>query len=593
MADGGPAPRGLRRYDAFSWLDISARLGTDVYREYRFRPIRKGTIGAAEGQFTSSQIFNRNINLDVFAKINQDINEDLSFDLVLGYNLFENYDRIESWASQELAVDNLYTFANASSNANTAGFITENRLIGAFGDLTLSYKDWLFLTVTGRNDWNSTLRNPGVPAEDDDIAYFYPSVGLSWVFTDALNLNQSIFSYGKIRANYAEVGSAVDPYSLEFTFFPITSVFTQYMAGNNTLPHGGATGFEATDVIPEANLRPQVQRGVEFGLEMNLFQSRVNLNFSYYNQLTEDQILNISVPQSTGFAAKTINAGSVRNSGIEVALGGYPVKSSTQDGFNWNIMFNFQRNVQIVEELTEGLEDLTLTSGFSGVQIRAEPGEPFGLYGGSWDRDSASGEVIINAETGLRQAGDTKRLGNIYPDFTLGINNQFTFKGFLLSFLVDWRQGGVISSNTVSALRGSGLAEETLEGRGQIFIDDGVNIDADGNAVENITPVSSVRNFWSNYYQNGVAESRTFDASFVKLREVRLGYTFPRSWFANAPISELTLALEGRNLWIIDSNVPHIDPETNFFGSGLTGEGVEFQSVPSVRSIGGNITLRF
>jgi TonB-linked SusC/RagA family outer membrane protein len=589
------------KFIATDWLDFTARLGTDFFQEYRFRPTVKNTIGAANGLFTTAQIYSRNLNLDVLANVDYDFTPDLNLTAVAGYNVYETFDRIESWLASDLAADGLYRFNNASSSVPTDNRTIQTRLIGAFADFTLGYKDWLYLTVTGRNDWTSTLRNPGVDIENDDIALFYPSVGLSWVFSEALNIDPSILSYGKIRANYAEVGSAPNPYLLEFTYLAITDVFTQYQANNNTVP---TTSFEATNVIPNAGLVPQRQRGIEAGVELNFFKSRLNLNLTYYNQTTDNQILNIATPQSTGFAARSINAGVVRNRGWEVLLSGYPIRSKG-NGFSWNITANFQQNLNEVVELAEGLEELTLTSGFSGIQIKAEAPErdeegnvigdpqPFGLYGAGWQRDSASNEVIINPETGLRQLGDEVRLGNIYPDFTLGINNEFTFKGFLLSFLIDTRQGGVIYSSTVSGLRGSGLAIETLEGRGETFIDQGVNIDGDGNAVPNTTPVESMRAFWSNYTQNGSAESSTFDASFTKLREVRFGYTFPKSMMANLPIETLTLALEGRNLLLLQSNVPHIDPETNFFGTSLTGEGVEFQSVPSVRTFGFNLNLQF
>lgn len=582
-------------YEPVQWLDLTARVGTDFYREYRRRDTRKGTVNALDGLFTSDNLYSRTLNLDLLATFEHDLGDDLNLQVIAGYNVFEQESRFERWVSSDLAADSLYNYSNATLNTPSNLFgntpLSRQRLIGAYGDVTLSYRDWLFLTVTGRNDWNSTLRNPGLPLEEDNISYFFPSVNLSWAFTDALNLNSDILSFGKIRANYAEVGSSVGPYSLEFTYLPSPDVFTQFVPNNNTFPHGGQVAFEATGTLPEPTLVPQRQRSWEAGVELNFFQGRLNLNATYYDQLTENQIVNLSTPPSTGFAAKTLNAGAVRNSGWEIMLSGDPVR--VQNGFRWNIMANFQRNVQVVESLAEGVEEFTLTSGFSGIQIKASPGEPFGLFGGTWARDSASGEVIINPETGLRVEGEQGRLGNIYPDFTLGINNQFAFKGLLLSFLVDWRQGGVIFSSTSSSLRNAGLAIETADLRDQTFIDQGVNVLPDGSTVENVTPVDDINQFWTNYSQTSIAESNTFSATYVKLREVRLGYTLPSQWFANTPIQELTIALEGRNLWLMYSELPHVDPESNFFGTSLTGEGVEFQSVPSTRTLGGNLTLKF
>lgn len=581
-------------YRATSWLNFTGRVGTDMYRDFRRRVTRKGTIGAATGNFITDNLYNRNLNVDVLATINKDLTKDLNLKVIAGYNIFEQESRFERWVSSDLAADELYSYANATLNAPSNQFsntpVSLQRLMGVYGDVTLSYKNWLFLNITGRNDWNSTLRNPGLPAEEDDISYFYPAVNLSWAFTDALGIESNILSFGKLRANYAVVGSSVGPYSLEFTYLASPDVFTQFQATNNTFPFNGQIAFEATGTLPEPFLVPQQQNSYEVGAELNFFLGRLNLDVSYYNQLTTNQIVSLSTPPSTGFAAKVVNGGSIRNSGWEIMLSGDPIRSN---GFRWNITANFQRNVQIVEELAEGLEEFTLTSGFSGIQIQAEAGEPFGLYGGTWLRDSATNEVVINAETGLRVAGEQGRLGDIYPDFTLGINNQFTFKGFLLSFLIDWREGGVIYSSTSSSLRNAGLAIETADNRGQSFIDQGVNIDADGNAVPNQTPVDNMNQFWTNYSQSSIAESNTFDASYVKLREARFGYTFPAEWMEKTFLSSLTIALEGRNLWLIDSALPHVDPESNLFGASLVGEGVEFQSVPSTRTVGFNLQLGF
>jgi len=582
-------------YEPVQWLDLTARLGTDLYRDYRRRDTRKGTVNALNGLFITDNLYSRNLNLDILATFDYDLNSDINLQVIAGYNVFEQESRFERWVSSDLAADSLYNYSNATVNTPSNQFAntpeSRQRLIGAFGDVTVSYRDWLFLTVTGRNDWNSTLRNPGLALEDDNISYFFPSVNVSWAFTDALNISSDILSFGKIRANYAEVGSSVDPYSLAFTYLPSPDVFTQFQPNNNTFPHGGQVAFEATGTLPEPGLIPQRQRSWEAGIELNLFQGRINLDLTYYDQLTENQIVNLSTPPSTGFAAKTLNAGAVRNSGWEIMLSGDPIR--VDNGFRWNIMANFQRNLQVVESLAEGVEEFTLTSGFSGIQIKASPGEPFGLFGGTWARDSASGEVIINPETGLRVEGEQGRLGNIYPDFTLGINNQFTFKGLLVSFLVDWRQGGVIFSSTSSGLRNDGLAFETAALRDQTFIDQGVNVRPDGTTVPNQTPVEDIAQFWTNYSQTSIAESNTFSATYVKLREVRVGYTLPRQWFVGTPIQELTLALEGRNLWLMYSELPHVDPESNFFGTSLTGEGVEFQSVPTTRTLGGNLTLKF
>jgi len=238
------------------------------------------------------------------------------------------------------------------------------------------------------------------------------------------------------------------------------------------------------------------------------------------------------------------------------------------------------------------LQQYTLTSGFSGLLVQAAPGEQFGLYGGAWERDP-NGNIVLNKSTGLRQTTTNKRLGNIFPDWYGGINNTFSYKGITFSFLVDIRHGGVIYSSTVQGLRASGLAKETLMNREGVFIDKGVNLNDDGTYTENKTPVQSMQQYWQTYSASANSESATFDASYVKLREARLSYRLPSSLVDKTFFGTIEVGIEGRNLWLMYAKVPHIDPEANFFGSSLIGEGVEFNSIPSTRTLGANLRFTF
>ncbi len=573
-------------YRPLSWMEVTGRVGVDIFTENRVRIVRKGTLNQVDGQFDTREIFSNQFNSDLLLTIRRDISPDLNIQFIAGHNVFSQRTRRSRVISSSLNADELYTFANANTNVPTNTLI-QRRLIGVYGDLTLGYKDWFFLNATGRNDWNSTL-----PV--DNNSYFYPSVSASLVFTDAFGIESNWLSYGKIRANFANVGSAVEPYSLDFTFIPQDDLFTQFVA-NNIYPHGGQSAFAATDVLPEANLLAQNQEQFEVGAELVFFEGRIRLDAAYYNTTTDDQILNLDIAQSTGFDARVINAGSVSNKGIETYLELAPFRSpNRQPGdFDLEIGLNFTRNKNEVESLASGLDFINLTSGFSGLIIRGLPGEPFSMFGAGWERDPATGLPVINPNTGLRELGNAVNLGSIYPDWTLGINNTLSFKNFSLSFLVDIREGGVVFSNTTQGLRINGLAEETLANRGQVFIDEGVIENEDGTFRPNDVPVQSMQQFWENYSSNSAIESSVFDASYVKLREVRFGYTFPSELLQGTPISNLNIAFEGRNLWIIHDEVPHIDPETNFFGTSLTGEGVEFNSIPSTRSLGFNLRMSF
>nr|WP_121269927.1 SusC/RagA family TonB-linked outer membrane protein [Pedobacter schmidteae] len=568
---------GIVTYKPLEWLTISDNLGTDFYNEYRRGVTRQGTIGSLTGDFYAANIYNRIINNDLIITAEHKLTEDLHLKVIGGYNVFESFYRRDLTDAQQLTVDELYNYSNAGSVVTTN---TQNkrRIQGLYGDIGLSYKDYLFLNVTGRNDWSSTL-----PIQNR--SYFYPSVSSSFVFSEVLP-KSSWFNYGKLRASYANVGSDTEPYQGLFTYTPISAAFAQYGYGS-TFPFNGVLAFSSPASIPNLDLKPQNQASFEIGTELRFLDSRVNLDVTYYNTNTSDQLITLPLPQSTGYSNIFKNAGSVKNKGVEVTLGLVPVKMRD---FTWNMDLNFSRNVQTVE-LPPELTSYQLASGWSGLSIKAEPGKSFGIYGVAWQRDP-SGNIIIDEANGLRKTSPEKRLGNMSPDWLGGINNTFSYKGASLSFLIDIRKGGVIYSNTVSTLRTSGLSEETLLNRGRIFIDKGV-VASGSTFVPNTVPVTSMQEYWAQYSTTNT-EGNIFDASYVKLREVRLSYVLPSKLFRGGAkfIKAAEIGLEGRNLWIIHDNVPHIDPEANFFGTESVAEGVEFNSIPSTRTLGFNLRLK-
>jgi len=569
------------RYSPLDWLTFTARAGIDYYTEDRQRQNSVGTLGRDDGDFSLDIIQEEQINLDFLAEVVRDINEDVSFQGVVGYNLNTREQSVLRNTASTLDVPGLLNFANASSN-NPSNFFSERRLFGVFADVTFGYRNYLFLNATGRNDWSSTL-----PA--DNNSFFYPSVNTSFVFTEAFDLAGDILSFGKIRANYAQVGSDEDPYQLDFRYFPVSDIFGQYGTGVN-FPYGGRTGFNATATLPPQDLKPQLQKSFEVGAELQFFDGRFGLDFTYYDVRTEDQIISIPVPETTGFAFRRTNIGEVSNKGFELSVNINPIRTSS---FNHVATVNFTSNQNVVESLAPGVEEIVIQSAFNGLQVRAEPGKPLGLYGPGFLRDEDSGELIINPDTGLIRTGGETRLGKIDPDYRLSLNNQFNYKGLNFSFLLDYRQGGVLFSETVGALRRAGVAEETLENRGGTFIIDGLVENADGSYSQNTTPVQDVESFWNNYSSGNVHEGNTFSSTYVKLREVKIEYELPRRWIENTPLSSLTVGVEGRNLFLLYSEVPHIDPETGLFGSASNGQGIEWNVLPSTRSYGANIQLRF
>lgn len=567
-------------YKPIPWLTISDNFGSDVYNEFRKLVTRPGTAGQLQGNFFQANLFNRILNNDFIVTADKRVTNDWGIRALVGLNNYETYYRRDQADAQQLTVDQLYTFGNAGNIANN-NTSNKKRIIGVYGEIGFSYKNLFFLNATGRNDWSSTL-----PIENR--SYFYPSVSSSLVFTELWKPH--FLSFGKLRASWANVGGDTDPYRLTFNYNPVTQVFAQYGQGS-LFPYNGLLGFTIPPTIPNAKLKPQNQQSYEAGVDLRFLKDRARVDFTWYRTKTSDQLIALALPQSTGFATKFVNAGSIKNVGIELTVGGRPVSLKR---FNWDIDVNFAKNKNTVEDLPAEITQYQLASAYNGLQIRARNGEQIGMWGTGFERDP-DGNIVINPNNGLRRVVTDQRFGNVYPDWTMGINNTFSYKGLNLGFLVDIRQGGVFYSGTVGTLRSLGLAKETAIDRDKIIIDKGVILDATtGKYIPNTIPVQSMQDFWGQFGNNTASEPAVFDASYVKLREVVLNYALPATWFGRQRfVKGLSFGVEGRNLWLIKSNVPHIDPETNLFGTASVGEGVEFYNMPSTRSFGINLRATF
>ncbi len=566
-----------------SWLTIKNQTGIDFSTSERETVYSVGTIGEIKGKWKTDVYRTRVINNDFIVTAVKKFNDNITLNALVGHNAYQKeYDR-KSNEANELTAPDLYTWSNAKTNSPT-NYYSKRRIHGIYGEVSFDYQDMVFLSFTGRNDFSSTL-------PDNNNSFFYPSASLGYIFTKSINV-PSWFNFGKVRLNWANVGSDEDPYQLDFQYNAASTWFSQYGAGG-AFPHAGISGFSIPRTLPNSNLKPQNQVSYEVGVDLRFFNNRVTLDGTYYVIDTEDQIVGIDVPLSTGYFSKKINAGLVRNEGVEFQLGITPVKTSL---IKWDATFSFASNKTTVEELAEGLDDYALTSGWSGLQIKAEPGKAFGLYGTAWKRNN-DGDIIINEGTGLREVSPNENLGKIDPDFTLGIVNNVSVGAFTLNAVIDWRQGGKMFSGTVAALRSSGLVKETLANRGTPIVDKGVNevVGSDGSITykDNTTAVPSMQQYWGHVSSTSNTEGSVFDATYMKLREVSLSYKLPSSLLSKVYIKGMTIGVEARNLWNIIDNVPHIDPELNFFGPSAIGGGVEFNSVPMARSYGFNVKLNF
>ncbi len=513
-------------YSPISWLTLQEQIGTDIVSEERRDPTAAGTINRQEGAFFDQTYREREIDHDFTIRTDNSFG-DFSLQSILGNNINQRtFEQVTNQATN-LSIPGVRSYPNANSNSPD-NFFQRQRLVSAYGSATLGFRDYAFLEVTGRNDWSSTLPK-------DNNSYFYPSVSLSVVFTDLLEQEYDIgipgVSYGKLRGNFAQVGSDTGPYQL---------------------------------------------------------------NFTYYNQRTTDQILNLPIPLTTGFGARRTNAGTLVNEGIEATL---DVSLVSGDWFTWQFAGNFSRSRTTVDDLPGSLEDVTLDAGFNDIEFRVEPGSRPIIFGPGLEK-TETGEVIVNPATGLPEEGDARKLGNLYPDFTAGFSNTFGLGDFTFSFLIDWRKGGKIFSSTVQTLRGSGLAAETAEDREGSFTIDGVIVEErneDGEVVQtrqNDIPVPSMEAYWGAL--TSTVGPNVFEATYVKLREASLSYSVPESLVRETPFESASVQLQGRNLLLLFSEVPHIDPETNVFGSGAAvTQGYEFNTVPQTRSIGASLNLSF
>jgi outer membrane receptor protein involved in Fe transport len=486
-------------------------------------------------------------------------------------------------------VPGIYNIYNTRDLVPLAGEFTKRRLFALFADISLSYKNWLFLNLVGRNDWSSTL-----PVSNR--SYFYPAVSTSFIFTDALGIKSDILSSGKIRLSYAQVGNDADPYSLDNVF----------ALGD---PFQGRFTLTTPDTQNNPKLKPERSAETELGTELQFLKGRVGIDFTWYNKLSKDMIAPVPVPNASGFAYQYLNFGAMRNKGIEIGFTLVPLQ--LQNGLKWEIYTSFTKNKSEVVSLISGVDrlnlaNLNLNDGLTPV---IEPGYAYGSFRGSYALRDSKGNLIIDAVTGFPYlAQDQKIVGNPNPDFVMGITNTISFKGFTLSALWDWRKGGDIYSVTIASELGRGVTKDT-EDREHSWVIPGVygdaqgniTLDASGNPIANRTQVTTNDLYFygggteTTFAINAATEFNIWDATVYRLREVSLGYDLPKKWIQKAKIGRINISVTGRNLWYFAPNVPthtNFDPDINNYGSSNV-QGVDLSCAPTSRRYGVNLKVTF
>jgi TonB-linked SusC/RagA family outer membrane protein len=564
-------------YDLLPWLKVMGRIGTDQYTDNRELRFEQETVDFPNGYFQALSYNFQETNADILFTAEKYFSDNFSINATLGaVRRDSRYQGLEQTANA-LVVPGLFNFSNADGAIAVNQFVNTLRVNSVLGSVSLGFMNFIYLDASARNDWSSTL-----PA--DNRSYFYPAVNMSVVLSEKLSI--PTVNFLKVRGGFAQAGKDTDPYRLLPTFAP-----------NN--PWNNTPSFTVPGSLPNNQLKPERANSIEAGLELAMLQSRVRLDVTYYNTDNIDQIIPLNVSSSTGFTSRFANAGTINNNGWEVQLGVTPVKSAN---FRWDLDFNWARNRSEVKDLPDGVTEITLNTNW-GLRLVAREGEPYGTLVGRRVKRAPDGQIIVNPATGrpiqdVDANGNNSNfvLGTITPDWTGGIRNTFTWKGLSLSALIDMRQGSDLFSMTYIFGRYAGVLEESLEGRNTLDeIQNGYNF---GGVVDNgdgtYTPntVKQSAEGWNADFYNRRHDRGVFDASFIKLREVTLGYDLPAAWFKTSFIGGMRLAAYGRNLALLHSNVPHVDPETAFDNSNAM-QGIEFGQLPSARTIGLTLNAKF
>ncbi|WP_266202898.1 SusC/RagA family TonB-linked outer membrane protein [Pontibacter kalidii] len=575
-------------YDIMEGLNLTYRIGTDFYTDRRkqFMAIRdvegQNAANNDNGMYLERQIYYREVNSDLILSYNRDLSELLTLDLLIGNNINQRENDDLTAIADALANNEFRSLSNIIGTPLTTSFRDKRRLVGIYGSAKVGYRNFLWLEVTGRNDWSSTL-----PIADN--SFFYPSVNLAFDAAEAFGLAETTpINFAKIRANYANVGNDALPYSTRSVF--VSGNISDGFAGTDlNFPFAGLPGFEVSNVIGNENLEPENTSSWEVGADMRFFNERLRLDAAYYNSKSTDQIINVPLSFATGFGSAFLNAATIRNEGIELLVGGIPIEVGD---FSWDISVNFTKNENTVEDVA-GDNEISL-GGLASAALVISEGRPYGTFLAEDYLRDPQGRIVVNASTGRpRLSTEQTYQGTIQPDWQAGLVNTIKYKGLRMSVVFDTRQGGKIYSRTRGTQRFAGTAPETLFNDRQPFIipNSVVQVGTSDEYIENTTPLTNTNLY--EYWGNLPEGTNIIDASFTKLREVSISYQLPTTITEKTFFGNIEVGLSGRNLvlWTPDENT-YIDPEVNSFGNGNL-QGYEFSSYPSTRSWGANLRVTF
>ena len=570
-------------YNFFEGLDATWRLGTDVTSNQTLLWYAINHPGGenSDSQFSDGEVWvsalnQQQINSDFMINYNKKLHQDFTLDAMLGYNINQNGGTFVGAGVQSLDIPDFYNLANSPDPPVSSQSKSMKRIIGLLGQVDLNYKNYLNLSGNYRNDWSSTL-----PKDKNNYSYFGSSI--SFIFSELIPAQQSILSFGKVRISYGITGSDALAYMLDDVFISGT-VDGPFV--NLTSPFDGVNAFSVSDLIGNPDLSPEFTHEFETGIDLRLFTGRLNLDITYYDKITKNQIVVVPLAYSTGYDIQTMNFGEITNKGIEALVSGSPVKTQS---FEWRVFVNFTKNINKVVELDSLLKEYVHT-GLNTITLISEKGYPMGRFSITVPMRDDEGHIIVD-DSGM-PIGDPEKesYGCSQPDWFMGIGNEISYKRFSLSVLFDIRKGGLMYSRTADNNYFTGNATQTtFNDRQPFIIPNSVTLDGE----ENTTPITMDQ--MDEYWDNGGAElDKTFliDKSFIKLREVAFSYDLPSKIFSNLPILGASVKVFGRNLllWTPEEN-NFIDPECTTFGNDIEAEFGEFGANPSTRIYGINLTI--
>jgi TonB-linked SusC/RagA family outer membrane protein len=589
----------ILKYEFTNWLNLQVRTATDWSNERREYRRAFSTQRFPFGQYRETAIVNEERNTDFLFSANKNINSDFTFSGTFGGNQMKQISRFDESVAGQLNIPEIYSLNNSRIALVTEQNNVGKRINSLYGSAGIAFKNKIFLDITGRNDWSSALTLPEdlLAFGKEDNSYFYSSFALSAIVSDLVKLPKAI-NFMKARASFAQVGNDTDPFTFTQTY-------------SRSEPFGASQIYGETSRLANLNLKPEISSAVEFGTDIRFLGGRIGLDATYYHSNTKNQILNIPLTGTSGYNSRVINAGLIQNYGVEVMLTATPIKKAH---FTWDAFVNFSANRSKVVELSDGLTNYVMAT--RRVTVEARVGERMGnLYGIGFARVQSTdpsapyydatgkytGQMVFAANGRPIRTTNRIYLGNYNPDWLMGLGNNFSYKGIKLSFLFDIRQGGRLYSETQTVGREGGIITETLEGRangydltinGNGVIGQGVVVNSSGGFSPNTTKVTARE--WHTAWTGGrgIAEGVMYDASFIKLRELQIGYTLPDKWFGKSPFRSVSVNLVGRNLLLWD-RVPHVDPEVMSYTGGTALPGIENMSIPTTRSYGVNLSFKF